>query len=85
MDDPIFITSIGLLIFLLLVAFIGRPKIIYKPTSKWRRAFAGSLWAINAMLFGGVSDPVEKGKVVKMRKRDFDDESENEESSSNEL
>ncbi len=82
MDDPVLVTWIGLAFFLLLVAFIGRRK-VYKPSTKWRKAFAVSLWAINAMLFGGVSDPVEKGKVVKIRKRDFDDESEKEESSSN--
>ncbi len=73
MDDPVLIASIGLAFFLLLVAFMGRRK-VHKPSTKWRKAFAGSLWAINAMLFGGVSDPVEKGKVVKVRKRDFDEE-----------
>ncbi len=73
MDDPVLVTWIGLAFLLLLVAFIGRRK-VYKPSTKWRKAFAVSLWAINAMLFGGVSDPVEKGKVVKIRKRGFDEE-----------
>lgn len=71
MGDPVTVFSIGVAFVLLLVAFLGRRK-IYKSSPKWRKDVASSLWAVNAMLFGGVSDPVEKGKVVNVRKRDLD-------------
>ena len=71
MDDPLTATFVGFIIFLLILAFVGRQR-NYKARSKWRKAAAASLWAANAMLFGGVSSPVEKGKVTKVRKRDED-------------
>ena len=73
MDDQLTIIFIGLTVLVLILAFVGRQK-NYKLRSKWRRAAAASLWAANAMLFGGVSTPVEKGKVTKVRKRDIDEE-----------
>ena len=76
MDDPLAFIFVGFAVLLLLLVFIGRRR-NYKPRTKWRKAMAASLWAANAMLFGGVSSPVEKGKVTKVRKRDVDeDESE---------
>lgn len=69
MKDPIFIFLVGLGFVLLMIAVIGRRN-ADKPASMWRKNVAGSLWALNAMLFGGVADPVEKGKVVKVRSRD---------------
>jgi hypothetical protein len=83
MEDPVLITSFAFALLLVLVACLGRRK-VNKPSTKWRKAVAGSLWAVNAMLFGGVSDPVEKGKVVNIRKRDFDEDDE-EDSSRDEL
>ncbi len=76
MDDPLTFVFVGFAVLLLLLVFIGRRR-NYKPRPKWRKAMAASLWAANAMLFGGVSSPVEKGRVTKVRKRDVDeDESE---------
>jgi hypothetical protein len=74
-DDPLAIAFVGFAVFLLLLVFIGRRG-NYKPRPKWRKAMAASLWAANAMLFGGVSSPVEKGKVAKVRKRDSDEDHE---------
>jgi hypothetical protein len=75
-DDPLTFIFVGFAVLLLLLVFIGRRR-NYKPRTKWRKAMAASLWAANAMLFGGVPSPVEKGKVTKVRKRDVDeDESE---------
>ena len=73
MDDPVLVTSIGLALLPLLVLFMARRK-AYKSSTKWRKAFAGCLWAVNAMLFGGAASQIEKGKVVKARKRDLDDQ-----------
>ena len=76
MDDPFTYVFVGFTVLLLLLVFIGRRR-KYKLHPKWRKAMAASLWAANAMLFGGVSSPVEKGRVTKVRKRDVDeDESE---------
>ena len=76
MDDPLTFVFVGFVFLLLLLVFIGRRR-NYQPLPKWRKAMAASLWAANAMLFGGVSSPVEKGKVTKVRRRDVDeDESE---------
>ncbi len=73
MEDPITIGFIGFATLLLLLVYIGRRK-NDKPRSKWRKTMAVSLWAANAMSFGGVSSPTEKGKVVKVRRRDVDDD-----------
>ena len=73
MDDPLTIIFVGFVFLMLLLVFIGRRR-NYKPRPKWRKAMAASLWAANAMLFGGVSSPVEKGKVTKVRKRDVDED-----------
>ena len=73
MDDQLTIIFIGVTFLLLILAFVGRRR-NYKPRSKWRKAAVASLWAANAMLFGGVSTPIEKGKVTKVRKRDIDGE-----------
>ena len=73
MDDQLTIIFIGITFLLLILAFVGKPK-NYKPRSKWRRAASVSLWAVNAMFFGGVFTPVEKGKVTKVRKRDIAEE-----------
>ena len=72
MDDPVLVISTSVVFLLLLIVFLGRRK-VYKTPSAWRKNVASSLWAVNAMIFGGVSDPVEKGKVVNIRKRDLDD------------
>lgn len=76
MDDPVPVFSIGIVFILLFVVLfvmlLGRRK-DYKTPSPWRKNVASSLWAVNAMISGGVSDPVEKGKVVNIRKRDLDD------------
>ena len=73
MDDQLAIIFIGVTFLLLILAFVGRRR-NYKPRSKWRKAAVASLWVANAMLFGGVSTPIEKGKVTKVRKRDLDEE-----------
>lgn len=73
MSDPILLISIGLALLFLLGALIGKRR-AYQQSTKWRKALAGSMWAVNAMLFGGVSSPVEKGKVVKIRKRSADED-----------
>ena len=74
MDDPVLFISVALAVLVILVAWVGRPKPKkYKTSTAWRKSVRNSLWVITAMFFGGASDPVEKGKVVKVRKRDADD------------
>jgi hypothetical protein len=72
-DDQLTIIFVAVTFLILILAFIGRRKNA-TTRSKWRTATAASLWAVNAMLFGGVSTPVEKGKVTKVRKRETDEE-----------
>jgi len=73
MDDAVLVASVGLVFMFLLVAYIGRRK-AYTPSTKWRKAVSGSLWALNAMLSGGVASPKERGKAAYVRKRDDDEE-----------
>jgi hypothetical protein len=72
-DDPLNATYIGFIVLLLVSVFIGRNR-NYQRYSKWRKTATASLWAANAMLFGGVSSPVEKAKVTKVRKQDVDED-----------
>ena len=73
MDDQLTIIFVAVTFLFLILAFIGRRK-NDTTRSKWRTLTAASLWAINAMLFGGVSTPVEKGKVTNVRTREIDEE-----------
>ena len=74
MNDPLLIMWIGFALMLFVATMMVGPKLTaYKTPTRWRKAVSGSLWAISAMFSGGVADPVEKGKVVKVRKRDLDE------------
>ena len=69
--DGLLLLLIGLVLVLALGLLVTRPR-SSRPRSRVEKSLGSSLLLAQAMLFGGVSDPVERGQIVNVRKDDPD-------------